>query len=201
MLASVTKMEGRRKRARDLDEAGGGEGEKATKVAASTPAASSAAPPMPPRAAPSSIPPRPAHLPPKPGGSTSGLPTKPQASHPSLGIGSGHDDSPAAGAPGLTASSSSIPSKPTPPSDVLTFLSLLNLSPRSQLASCIQSILDGYATWMRCHSSLLEGKRIVGWLDEWRRKREEELRVLEHEGLLMAASGRKEGGPGAEKKG
>lgn len=74
---------------------------------------------------------------------------------------------------------------PTPQPDILTFLASLNIAPTTQLASCIQAILDGYSMWNRVHTDI-EGAagslKVMRWLEEWRRSREEELRVTELRG-------------------
>ncbi|CAO1617748.1 unnamed protein product [Parajaminaea phylloscopi] len=151
------------------------------------------------------LPPRPSHLPFRPGPPTptagsgtqspraTGTPTPTPAAtspQPVSGLnGGGSLTSSAAHGAGsgrgvAAAASAAKDLGPTPPPDILTFLATLNLAPTTQLASCIQGMLDGYATWASCQREI-EGpegsKRVMGWLTEWRTSREEELRVLELE--------------------
>lgn len=150
----------------------------------------------------SSLPPRPAHLPPRPGSTSisslqsprgGAMPTPPRSPSTSVDAAfGGPQPSPlsSSSATGLMGANRVAPQKqhqnadPTPPPDILTFLAALNLSPTSQLAACIQHMLDGYATWAECQREIegVEGsKRVLGWLEDWRRQREEELRVLDLE--------------------
>lgn len=149
------------------------------------------------------LPTRPSHLPLRPGSSTpmlegvhsprtarrsavkSFLRSPPPVGEVSSGIGSLSAALAAGGSRGSAGSADGVKGQgPTPPPDILTFLAALNLAPTSQLAACIQSMLDGYATWASCQREIegIEGsKRILSWLEDWRKKREEELRVLELE--------------------
>ncbi|CAO1628936.1 unnamed protein product [Sympodiomycopsis kandeliae] len=71
---------------------------------------------------------------------------------------------------------------PTPQPDILTFLASLNIAPTYQLGACIQGMLNGYSIWNRVQGDI-EGSsgnsRVMKWLEEWRRSREEEIRVIE----------------------
>lgn len=76
------------------------------------------------------------------------------------------------------------PGGPAPPPDVLTFLAALEIAPISSLGSCIQAMLDGYALWQRVTFDIHPpdgSKKIIKWLEEWRKAREEELTVLQME--------------------
>lgn len=165
---------------------------------------------------PHGLPPRPAHLPPRPGSAVattassyrSPNPGQPQASAASAAsrsavtstaspnsphVSTSHDSSGTGASPlqsSLQGDHTIAEGELMPPPDALTFLASLNLSLTSDLASCIQHLLDGYATWA-AWASEIEGpagfKKVVGWLHEWRMAREEELRVLELEEREAAA--------------